>query len=843
MVKPLSLEFSKELEELALKMNKMFENPEDKIVSLLGKERIELFKKVYFSMLELLKNGSLPMHPNYLSGNELAEKIYEKKYFLKDLEGNLIEKRPEHLFLRVASFIATAEEDFEKAMKFAKIFYFIMYEGYFIPAGRVLAGAGDLYRTKTLANCFVSMIADDSIEAIYQAAYEAARTYSYGGGIGIDISCLRPKGSRIHNAAITSTGSVSFMELYSLTTGLIGQEGRRGALMLTIDVKHPDVIDFIKVKQIPNWVTSQIVEQLRMTGLFNEKQLSEIERQVRENTQVRFANISIKASNEFMRAVEEQINYGKDKILVYKKKTKGVLRRVDNIKDVHYSYGIPSKDINNYSLLKVFDKIEELNEYLALEYKIQIEKKDLDDPYKRDVYGDYVIELKDKDYDLAIRYAGDFLLYFSFEKTGEIRQLIKAREVWNAFIESNYKTAEPGIMYWDRMKRYSPSDYAGFPIVTTNPCAEVPLEDGGACNLGSINLSRFVEDPYTNFAKVNLKKLKRVVKYAIRFMDNVVYWNILLHPLQKQREASKHTRRIGLGVMGIADMFYQLSLDYDSPEAIRTLDKVMYVIANTAYYTSSLLAKEKGKLNIDYEKYLNNPYIKEVIHEKVREAIRKNGIRNVALLSIAPTGTISNIVKSFEYEGKNYIGVSGGIEPVFDMYYLRRTESFSRNVLFKVFHSTIQAYIDMKKLNKAVQDAADLSELKKLMPSFFFKTAHVIDVYKRIEIQAVAQKYIDHSISSTINLPEDIDPETLSKIYFYAWKAGLKSVTVYREGSRFPILSRVKEKSKFEEYKDKIFEIKVGNKTYQVKGDEVIELPDGTLSTPYHILLNRGLIR
>jgi ribonucleoside-diphosphate reductase alpha chain len=842
MVKPLSIALSKELEELSNKMNKMFENPEGKIVDILGKERIERFRKVYFAMLDLMKNGSLPIHPDYISGNELAQKIYEKKYFLKDLEGNLIEKRPEHLFLRVASFVASAEDDFEKALKFAKVFYLLMYEGYFMPAGRVLAGAGDLYRTKTLANCFVSMIADDSIEAIYQAAYEAARTYSYGGGIGIDISCLRPKGSRIHNAAITSTGSVSFMELYSLTTGLIGQEGRRGALMLTIDVKHPDVFDFIMCKQVPNWVTSQIVEQLKMTGMFNENQLKEIERQVRENTQVRFANISIKASNEFMRAVEEQMTYGPNKILVYKKKTKGVIKRVDNIKDVHYSYGIPSKDINNYVLIKVFDKIEELNEFLGIEYNIQINESDLKDPYKRDVFGDYVIELNNKDFDLAIRYAGDFLLYFSSDKTGEIRKLIKAREIWNLFIESNYKTAEPGIMFWDRMKYYSPSNYVGFPIVTTNPCAEVPLEDGGACNLGSINLSRFVDDPFTSFAKINLKKLKRVVKFAVRFMDNVIEWNILLHPLPKQREASKNTRRIGLGVMGVADMFYQLGIDYDSPEALRILDRVMFTIANSAYLTSALLAKEKGKLNIDYEKYLNNAFIKEAISEKVREKIKAYGIRNIALLSIAPTGTISNIVKSFEYEGKNYIGVSGGIEPVFDMYYLRRTESFSRNVLFKVFHSTIQAYIDIKKLNTAVQDAKDLAELKKLLPSFFFRTAHVIDVYKRIEVQAVAQRYVDHSISSTINLPEDIHPEVLSKIYFYAWKAGLKSVTIYREGSRFPILSRLKEKSKFDEYKDKLFEIKIGDKTIIAKGDEIIELPDGTLSTPYHILLSRGMI-
>jgi ribonucleoside-diphosphate reductase alpha chain len=839
MGKEVSVEIQKELQLLRQKVEKMFNNPEPKIVQILGSNRIELFRKVYESMLSLMENGTLPIHPNYLGDNTLAKSIYEKKYFLKDLDGNLIETRPEHLFLRVSSFIATAEEDFKKALKLAKLFYHIIFEGYFMPAGRVLAGAGDLYRAKTLANCFVSMIEDDSIEAIYKAAYEAARTYSYGGGIGIDVSVLRPKGSRIHNAAITSTGSVSFLELYSLTTGLIGQEGRRGALMLTIDVKHPDVFEFIKCKQIPNWVTSQIVEQLKFTGMFNEAQLKEIEKQVMENTQVRFANISVKMSNEFMRAVEEQMNFGPNKILVYKKKRKGVIKRIDNIKDVHYSYGIPSKNLNDYELIKIFEKIEELNEFLSLEYKeykIILKEEDLKDAFKRDVYGDYIVELPNKDYDLAIKYSGDFLLYFSSDKTGEIRRLVKAREIWNMFIESNYKTAEPGVMFWDRMTNYSPSNSVGIPIVTTNPCAEVPLEDGGACNLGSVNLSRIVNDPFTSFAKINWKKLKKVVKYAIRFMDNVIYWNIFLHPLEKQREASRRTRRIGLGVMGIADMFYQLRINYDSPEAMRTLEKVMRNIANFAYLTSSMLAKEKGKLSIDYEKYLENPFIKESIHPRVKEMIRKYGIRNIAILSIAPTGTISNIVKSFEYNGKNYIGVSGGIEPVFEMFYLRRTESFNRNVQYKVFHSTIQAYIDMNGISKGVQGANDLKELRNHLPSFFFRTAHVIDPFKRIEIQAIAQRYIDHSISSTINLPEEIHPELLSKLYFYAWKAGLKSVTIYREGSRFPILKRLKEKSKFDEFKDKVFEIDDGMNKYQVRGNEIIEMPDGTLTTTYHLL-------
>ena len=826
---------------LAKKMLKIFENPQPKLVKILGKERIEKYKRIYFKLLEMYDKGLLPSHPNYLGDNELAKNIYKNKYYLKDLDGNLIEEKPEHVFLRVAAFIAAAEEDEEKAIKYARIFYNLMYEGYFMPGGRVLAGAGDLLRVKTLANCFVTIIEDDSIEGIYKAAYEAARTYSYGGGIGIDISVLRPKGSVVHNASLKSIGGAGFMELYSLTTGLIGQEGRRGALMLTIDVKHPDVFDFIDVKSKPNWITSQIIEELRLSGKFSEEQLKEIEKKVMENTQVRFANISIKVSDEFMMALEEQNKY-EGKILLYRKNYKGVVRSVKNIVDVHYSYGIPSKDISKYELEKVFENVKELNKYLREKYGVEISAEDLNDVNKRDVFGDYVIELKDRDFDLAIRYAGDFLLYFESEQTGKIARLIKARDLWNKFVASNYKTAEPGIMFWTRMKKYSPSDYVGFPIITTNPCSEVPLEDGGACNLGSINLSRFVLYPFTKNARIDFGLLKKVVKHAIRFMDNVVEWNILLHPLEKQREASRKTRRIGLGIMGMADMFIELLLDYDSEEAQKVLEKVMKAIANYAYRASALLAKEKGKLEIDYEKYLQNPFAQEALTEKTRKLIRKYGIRNVAILSVAPTGTISNIVKSFQLNGKNYIGVSGGIEPIFAIYYLRRTESFERNKMFKVFHSTIQAYIDMNNLNQKVQDAKSIEELKKILPSCFFRTAHYINPFRRVEIQAIVQKYVDHSISSTINLPADIHPELISDLYIYAWKKGLKSVTIYREGSRFPILKEIKEKTEFEEIASKIFEIEDENgNVYRVRGDEILVI-NNRMTTIYH-LIKEGKIK
>jgi ribonucleoside-diphosphate reductase alpha chain len=810
---------------------------ESKLSKRVPAQFLERYKKLYKTLREMIIKGELPLHSDYLSGNELAISIYKKKYFLKDTEGNLIEHRPEDVFLRLASFLAAVESD-EKALEWAKRFYLELYEGLWLPGGRIIAGAGDLYRLKTLANCFVSQIENDDIESIYKAAYEAARTYSYGGGIGIDITTLRPADSIVHNAANVSTGAVSFMELYSLTTGLIGQSGRRGALMLMIHVKHPDVERFIKVKQEPNWVTNQIINQISWTTNLPSETLEKIKKAVMENTQVRFANISIKITDEFMHAVLEQNMYGNN-YLVYKKFEKGKIMDMKQSSNYHYSDRMPSKDLNKYELLFQARNLQELNEFLS-DYGHVISEEELKDPYKRDVYGDYVIET-DKEFDLAIRKAGDFLLFFSSEQTGIIKRLVNARKIWNMFIEGNYKTAEPGLVFWDVMKAYSPSDYIGKPIVCTNPCAEVPLEDGGACNLGSINLSTFVLNPFTEKAKIDWKKLEKAVETLQRAIDNAIEWNIYLNPLEKQRDAAKELRRQGIGVMGIADMLNQLGIAYDSDEGISILEEVMKRIANIAYQSSAKLANEKGSLEIfDYEKYSMNPFFKQALTEETKKLIKKYGLRNIALLSIAPTGTISNAVKSFELRGKNYIGVSGGIEPVFAIYYTRRTESMGEKV-FRVFHSTIQAYLDMKGLSDLAQESSE-EELRKILPAYMLRTAHVIDPEKRVKIQAIAQKYIDHSISSTVNLPEDIDPEVISDIYINAWKNGLKGITIYREGSRYPILSTIGKRTEFQEFKDKKFKIVVDGKEYVVKGDEIIVLPSGKLTTVYHGI-KKGILK
>ena len=812
-----------------------------KTVNIIGKTRVKTYRDLYRQLTELQEKNEIPIHDNYLGDNVLAQNLYKKKYFIKDLNSDLIESTPEDVFKRLSSFLATVEGTKAKQKKWATKFYEELFEGRFIPGGRVLAGAGDLYRLKTLANCFVTKIQRDEIDSIYKAAFECARTYSYGGGIGVDISSLRPKDSIVHNAADSSTGAVSFMELYSLTTGLIGQSGRRGALMLTIDVKHPDIEHFLKVKKVPNWVTNQIVDQCNWSGRFDNQELETIKKQVMENTQVRFANISVKASDEFMQAVDEQREYLQGEYLVYQKKKNNILNNApQDIDNIHYSINIPSKDISNYALMDSFSTFARMKNWLEQKYNISITKSKFSDKMNRDVYGDISIELNNEEYDLAIRQAGDFMLYFSSEQTGEIRRMVKARDIWDQFIEGNYKTAEPGLIFWSTMSKYSPSNYVGKPIICTNPCAEVPLEDGGACNLGSLNLSCFIENGYEANAKINWDKLAESTAILIRFLDNVVTWNEDLNALEKQKVAARETRRLGLGIMGIADMLNQLGLGYDSKEGIAIITQAMEFITNAAFQASASLAGEKGASPIySEEEYMKCPFIEAALSKETQSLIRENGIRNIAIMSIAPTGSISNIIKGIQVGGKNYIGVSGGVEPIFALYYTRRTESFKKNEFYKVFHSTVQAYIDKMDLREELE-AAD--KIEDILPDYFLRTAHHIKPDKRVEIQGLIQRYIDHSISSTINLPEDVQPEVISDIYLKAWKQDLKGVTIYRDGSRFPILSTETELTEFQKIKENEFKISVdGDEIITANGEEIIKLPDGTLTTVYHYMKNSDM--
>ncbi len=585
----------------------------------------------------------------FFDNDELRARIFYEKYSLSDLEGNRTEKTPLEMWKRISRELASVEKE-DKKKEIEKNFYWLL-EGFkFVPGGRILFGAGSNHKA-TLLNCYYLPIKKDSLEGIYDTAKEMARTYSYGGGVGIDISILRPKGAAVNNAARFSTGSTSFMELYSVTTGIIGQTGRRGALMITLDVTHPDIEDFVTIKK--------------------------------DKKSVRYANISVKVYDEFMKAVEE------------------------------------------------------------------------DKP---------------------------FTLYFKNDKV-EFKREIKARDLWKKIIDTAVNTGDPGIMFWDRMKSESPTEYDDrMAIKGTNPCSEQPLENYGACDLGAINLDYFVKNQFTDKAEVDWETLDKTVRYGVRFLDNVLDYSYDRHALKEQADETVYARRIGLGIMGLANMLISMGLKYDSDKAIEFVDYLMKRIKETAYDESSNIAKEKGSFPAFVaEKHLQRNFVKR-LDKNLLDKIAKNGLRNACILTVAPTGSISSMA-----------GVSGGIEPIFALSYTRRSESLSEEK-FEVLDPFVKRYME----KFSVKDKKDLPET--------FVTAHKIDPFFRVKMQATIQKHIDSSISSTVNLSADTDADTVDKIYRYAWKLGCKSITVYREGSKEDVLKATDEKPLEEKQEEKLTE-------------------------------------
>ena len=574
-------------------------------------------------------------------GDELRARVFFEKYALRDAKGRQVEMIPEDMWRRVAKELASPEKDEEKRMEWGSRFFWLLQDWRFVPGGRVLFGAGQS-RKSTLLNCYFFKIREDSIEAIFDWCKEAARTYSYGGGVGTDISVLRPRGAPVNNSAIYSSGSVSFMELLSTTTGTIGQAGRRGALMITIRVDHPDVVEFVNVKK--------------------------------DLKRVNYANISVKITDEFMRAVEAD---------------------------------------------------------------------------------------------------GDFLLRFKNDRV-EMSRTVRAREVWSSLIRGAWQSAEPGVLFWDTIKRESTTEYNGMEVQGVNPCSEQTLESYGCCCLGSVNLSAFVKEPFTERASIDWDSLTRATQYGVRFLDNVLDYNAERHPLPQQREASLWSRRVGVGITGLGDMLIKLGLKYDEDSTIGFVDHLFERIKNVIYDYSTELAKEKGSFPaFDAEKHLAQPFISR-LDEKVKEKIRSQGIRNAAITTIPPVGS-----------GSILAGTSSGVEPVFALFYTRRSKSLSEGE-FKVFHPLVREYM-------TASGAKDEGEL----PNYFV-TSHQIKPEMRVKMQATIQKHIDTAISSTVNLAEEITPEEVEKVYLLAWKMGCKGITVYREGSREGILETEKVAKKLE---------------------------------------------
>lgn len=566
-------------------------------------------------------------------GDDLRARVFYEKYALRDMSGNIIERTPEDMWERVAREIAIPEKNKKLREEWKEKFYWLLSDFRFIPGGRIMFGAGQ-ERRATLLNCYYMPIREDSIEGIFEWCKEAARTYSFGGGVGTDISVLRPKGAPVNNSAVYSTGAVSFMDLLSTTTGTIGQAGRRGALMITIRVDHPDIIDFLDIK--------------------NDE----------ERSKVQYANISVKVTDEFMKAVDED---------------------------------------------------------------------------------------------------GDFELRFENEKVS-IKKKVKARIIWDRLVKSAWESAEPGLIFWDAVKRYSPTEYNNMGVNGVNPCSEQALEDYGNCCLGNINLSMFVRNEFTEDAAIDWEKLETAFRYSVRFLDNILDYNREKHPIEHQTNASSLSRRIGVGFTGFGDMLAKLNIKYDTDEAVEFTDRMFEHIKNIIYDASSDLAYEKGTFPAyDPEKHLSRPFMK-TIDEKVIEKIREQGLRNACIITVPPVGS-----------GSVLAGTTSGIEPMFALSYFRRSKSLSRGE-FKVYHPLVREYINKFKL----RNESELPET--------FVTSHNIGPEMRVRMQAAIQKHVDSCISSTVNLPADITLEEVQNIYMMAWKLGCKGITVYREGSRQGIL-------------------------------------------------------
>jgi ribonucleoside-diphosphate reductase alpha chain len=577
-------------------------------------------------------------------GDELRSRVFYEKYALRDAQGRQVEKIPEDMWRRVAQELASPEKDDDKRKEWASKFYWLLEDWRFVPGGRILFGAGQSRKATTL-NCYYFPIREDSIEAIFDWCKEAARTYSFGGGVGTDISVLRSKGAPVNNSAIYSSGSVSFMELLSTTTGTIGQAGRRGALMITIRVDHPDVMDFINVK--------------------------------RDLKKVNYANISVKVTDDFMKAVET-------------------------------------------------------------------------------------------DADFALRFKNDKV---------EVNRTVRARDVWKSLVRGAWQSAEPGVLFWDTIKRESTTEYNGMEVEGVNPCSEQTLEPYGNCCLGSVNLSAFVREPFTERASIDWDSLTRATEYGVRFLDNVLDYNAEKHPLPQQKDASLRSRRIGVGITGLGDMLIKLGLKYDEDSTIGFVDHLFERIKNVIYDYSSELAKEKGSFPaFDAEKHLAQPFVSR-LEQKVKEKIRSQGLRNAAITTIPPVGS-----------GSILAGTSSGVEPVFALFYTRRSKSLSEGE-FKVFHPLVKQYM-------AATGARDERQLAN-----YFVTSHQIKPEMRVKMQATIQKHTDTAISSTVNLPQETTPEEVEKIYFLAWRMGAKGITVYREGSREGILETEKVAKKVEQPK------------------------------------------
>ena len=639
----------------------------------------------------------------YFKGDELAARVWVNKYAVKDSFGNIYEKSPEDMHWRIANEVARVEAKYPNALSSQELFDLLDHFKYIVPQGSPMTGIGNDYQIASLSNCFVIGLdgSADSYGAIIRIDEEQVQLMKRRGGVGHDLSHIRPKGSPVKNSALTSTGLVPFMERYSNSTREVAQDGRRGALMLSVSIKHPDSESFIDAKMTEGKVTG--------------------------------ANVSVKLDDEFMQA--------------------------------------------------------------AVEGKPYTQQYPIDSPNPM------------------------------------VSKEIDASALWRKIVHNAWKSAEPGVLFWDTIIRESvPDCYAdlGFRTVSTNPCGEIPLCPYDSCRLLAINLYSYVVNPFTPDAYFDFELFKKHVALAQRIMDDIIDLELekierILEKIDSDPESmevkgsERHLwekiyrksglgRRTGVGITAEGDMLAAMGLRYGTEEATEFSEKVHKTIALEAYRSSVNMAKERGAFEIyDTEREKNNPFINRLKEADpgLYEEMKKYGRRNIACLTIAPTGTTSLMTQT-----------TSGIEPVFMPVYKRRRkvnpndanvhvdfvdETGDAFEEYVVFH---HKFLTWMKINGYDPDKRytqeEIDELVEKSP-YYKATSNDVDWLMKVKMQGRIQKWVDHSISVTINLPNNVSEDLVNQLYVEAWRSGCKGCTVYRDGSRAGVLISTKKKDKKEE--------------------------------------------
>ena len=642
---------------------------------------------------------------DYFGGDELAARVWVSKYAMKDSFGNIYENTPEQMHWRIANEIARIEKKYPNPMSAEQIFGLLDHFKYIIPAGSPMTGIGNDHQIASLSNCFVIGLDGDadSYGAVMRIDEEQVQLMKRRGGVGHDLSQLRPKGSPVNNSALTSTGLVPFMERYSNSTREVAQDGRRGALMLTVSIKHPDSEAFIDAK----------LTEGKVTG----------------------ANVSVKIDDDFMR---------------------------DAIDDKPYTQQFP-----------------------------------IDSPHPA------------------------------------ISKEVSAKRLWEKIVHNAWQSAEPGVLFWDTILRESiPDCYAdlGFRTVSTNPCGEIPLCPYDSCRLISVNLYSYVEHPFTPEATFNFDKLRQHVAIAQRMMDDIIDLEIekidaILQKISRDpqsdevKETERHLwekikaksskgRRTGVGITAEGDMIAAMGLRYGTQEATDFSVEVHKTLALSAYGSSVVMAKERGAFAIyDAAREKDNPFvlrIKEASPELYADMVRY-GRRNIACLTIAPTGTTSLMTQT-----------TSGIEPVFMPVYKRRRkvnpndagvhvdfvdevgDSFEE---FIVYHHKFLEWMRVNGIDTQKRYTQEEIDALVARSPYYKATANDVDWLMKVRMQGAIQKWVDHSISVTVNLPNDVDEALVNKLYVEAWRSGCKGCTIYRDGSRSGVMVSVSKKDKKKEEK------------------------------------------